>query len=177
MIDRVIRSVLVVVVCAVVWVLLHGEVTTVNVLWGVVLGAGLAVAVPVDVTAMRHRLHPWGALRWVAFVLWSLVLSSWAVIKLILRPTATNLRAGVVRIRLASDSPLTTTLVANAITLTPGTMTLTATVDPAELHVHGIGLGDLDEFRATVHDLERRTLAAFEPLDVDVHGHIAREER
>ena len=56
-------------------------------------------------------------------------------------------------------------------------MTLTATVDPAELHVHGIGLGDLEEFRAAVHDLERRTLAAFEPIDVDGPvAHAVREE-
>lgn len=173
MTDRMLRSVPVVVVCALVWLMLHGELTTVNVMWGVVLGVALAVAFPVDSTLGRHRLRPWGALRWVAFVLWSLVLSSWAVIKVILRPTPTNLRAGVVRIELSSDSPLTTTLVANAITLTPGTMTLTATVSPSELHVHGIGLGDLDDFRASIHDLERRTLAALEPVDTVL---LAREE-
>jgi multisubunit Na+/H+ antiporter MnhE subunit len=47
--------------------------------------------------------------------------------------------------------------------LTPGTMTLTARLDPAELHVHAIGLGDVNEFRLSVHDLERRTTAAFTP--------------
>lgn len=164
MADRIVRSLPVVIVCAAVWLLLHGEVTFANVLWGIVLGVLLTVAFPVDRTAPRHRLHPLALAAWIGFVLWSLVKSSWAVIKIIVRPTPQNLRAGVVRIRLQSESPVTTALVANAITLTPGTMTLTALVDPAELHVHGIGLGDLDEFRADVLDLERRTLAALEPL-------------
>lgn len=165
MTDRIVRSLPVVAVCAATWLLLHGEVTIPNVLWGIVLGALLAVAFPVDTRALRHRLHPVGLVRWIGFVLWSLVKSSWAVIKVIVHPTPENLRAGIVRIRLESESPATTTLVANAITLTPGTMTLTALVGPAELHVHGIGLDDLDQFRADVLDLERRTLAAIEPRE------------
>ena len=164
MTDRLVRSLPVIVSSACVWLLLHGELSVANVLWGVVLGVALAVLFPVNTAALRHRLHPWGLVRWLAFVLWSLVLSSWAVIKVIVRPTPENLAAGVVRIRLETESALTTTLVANAITLTPGTMTLTARLDPAELHVHGIGLGDLDDFRASVADLERRTLAAFSPI-------------
>lgn len=163
MTDRLFRSLPIVASSAGVWLLLHGEFSVPNVLWGLVLGLALAIVFPVDTSALRHRVHPWGLVKWLAFVLWSLVLSSWAVIKVILRPTPANLAAGVVRIRLTTESPLTATLVANAITLTPGTMTLTARLGPAELHVHGIGLGDLAEFRASVHDLERRTLAAFSP--------------
>jgi multicomponent Na+:H+ antiporter subunit E len=72
----------------------------------------------------------------------------------------------VVRIALEHDSPLTTTIVANSITMTPGTMTLTATVDPAELHVHAIGLDDVDEFRDSVRSLERRVVAALEPAPI-----------
>ena len=42
-------------------------------------------------------------------------------------------------------------------------MTLTAQVDPAELHIHVLGLADPEEFRESVHDLERRTVAALTP--------------
>ncbi|HWL41368.1 MAG TPA: Na+/H+ antiporter subunit E [Ilumatobacter sp.] len=169
MTDRIVRSLPVVGVCAAAWVLLHGDWSGINLFWGVVIGVGLAVLFPVDRSAMRHRLHPWGLLKFVVFVLWSLVQSSWAVIKVIVRPTPTNLAAGIVRIRLTSESPLTTTVVANAITLTPGTLTLTARVGPSELHVHAIGLdsgpGGLDDFRASALDLEQRALAALEPLE------------
>lgn len=145
------------------WLLLQGELSVGNVVGGTVLALVLVEVFPVHRPEVRHRLHPWGFLRFVAFVLYSLVVSSWEVIKVIVRPTPANLRSGIVRVRLSAESPLTTTIVANAVTLTPGTMTLTARVDPAELHIHVLGLADPDEFRESVHDLERRTIEALEP--------------
>jgi len=153
----------VVVVLTVTWVLLQGGPTVGNVVGGFGLSAAIVAGFPPRRRGYRHRLHPVAFLRFVVFVLWSLVLSSWAVITTILRPTPANQRAGIVTVRLESDSPLTTTMVANAITLTPGTITLTARTAPAELNVHVLGLGDPEEFRASVADLERRVLAALEP--------------
>ena len=134
-----------------------------NVAGGVGLAVVLLVLFPVSTTVLRHRVHPWALAKFVVFVLYSLVMSSWAVIKVIVRPTPTSLRAAVVRVRLEHESALTTTIVANAITLTPGTMTLTARLDPAEVNVHVLSFDDADEFRESVLDLERRTVAAFEP--------------
>src|SRR5262249_37328165 len=99
---------------------------------------------------------------------------------IILRPTPTALRSGIVRVRLEQESPVTTTLVANAVTLTPGTMTLTARIHPAELHIHAIGLDDPDEFRAEIHDLERRTVDALTPIypsDAGAVGDADADER
>jgi multicomponent Na+:H+ antiporter subunit E len=146
-----------------VWLLLQGELSVANVLGGVALGLFLTVLFPVGEHVVRHRLHPWAFAKFTVFVLYSLVMSSWAVIKVIVRPTPTSLRSGIVRVRLGAESPLTTTVVANAVTLTPGTMTLTARVDPAELHIHVLGLADPETFRESVLDLERRTVAALTP--------------
>jgi multicomponent Na+:H+ antiporter subunit E len=145
------------------WLLLQGEVSVANVLGGAVVAAALVVVFPVGAHVVHHRLHPWAFAKFIGFVLWSLVLSSWEVIKIVVRPTPTNLRAGIVRVRLQHESPLTTTIVANAVTLTPGTMTLTARLDPAELHIHVLGLADAEEFKESVYDLERRTVAGLTP--------------
>lgn len=161
--SRLTRTVPLVAVLVVTWLLLQGELTIANLAGGSVLALVLVEIFPVHRPEVRHRLHPWGLVRFVVFVLYSLVMSSWEVIKVILHPTPVNLRSGIVRVRLTAESPLTTTIVANAVTLTPGTMTLTARTDPAELHIHVLGLADADAFRASVHDLERRTLAAVEP--------------
>jgi multicomponent Na+:H+ antiporter subunit E len=150
-----------------VWLLLQGELTVANVLGGVALGLFLTAMFPVSEHVVHHRFHPWAFTKLILFVLYSLVISSWEVIKVILHPTPTSLRSGIVRVRLEAESPLTTTIVANAVTLTPGTMTLTARVDPAELHIHALGLADPEEFRESVLDLERRTGASLTPeLDV-----------
>ena len=47
---------------------------------------------------MRHPCTRWALLKFIGFVLYSLVMSSWAVIKVIVRPTAENLRGGIVRV-------------------------------------------------------------------------------
>jgi multicomponent Na+:H+ antiporter subunit E len=154
------------VILVVTWLLLQGELSFGNVLGGAAVAALLVVMFPVSRGAVHHRLHPWAFLKFVVFVLYSLVMSSWAVIKVIVHPTPQSLRSGIVRVTLASESPLTTTIVANAVTLTPGTMTLTARLHPAELQIHVLSLGDADEFRASVHDLERRTVAALTPIFV-----------
>jgi multicomponent Na+:H+ antiporter subunit E len=152
-----------------IWLLLQGELTAANVFGGVALGLLLVVLFPVSERVVHHRFHPWAFVKFVVFVLASLVKSSWDVIKIIVRPTPSSLRSGIVRVQLEAESPLTTTIVANAVTLTPGTMTLTARVHPAELHIHVLGLADPDEFREGVHDLERRTVAALTPeLAVEV---------
>jgi multicomponent Na+:H+ antiporter subunit E len=161
--SRLIASAPLAVVLVATWLLLQGEISVGNVLGGVVLAVALVVLFPTESPGVRHRIHPWALIRFLGFVLYSLVLSSWAVIKVILRPTDANLRSGIVRVRLSTESPLTATIVANAVTLTPGTMTITARVDPAELHVHVLSLDDVDAFRASIDDLERRTVAAITP--------------
>lgn len=156
-----------VLVLTVTWVLLQGDLTVGNVLGGVVVGLGVMLLVPLAPTPRSHRIHPVGLARFVAFVLWSLVTSSIAVVVTAIAPTPARVRSGIVRVELPGATPLVATLVANAITLTPGTMTLTAETDAdgATLHVHALGLGDLDDFRAEIADLHRRARAAATPVD------------
>lgn len=146
------------------WLLLMGEVSLPNVAGAVVVAAAVVALVPLRLPASRHRVHPVALVRLGAFVAWSLVTSSWAVLVTTLAPTPARLRAGIVRVELPpSASEWVTTLVANAITLTPGTMTLGATMAPPVLQVHVLGLHDVDGFRAGVLDLHRRVDAAFTP--------------
>lgn len=177
MTPRRLQAAALVVVLAVVWMLLQGAATIANAVGGAVLATAIVMTFSVGATAPGHRVHPWGCARLLAFVLVSLVRSSWAVIVTILRPTDARLRAGVVKVRLDVESPLTATIVANAITLTPGTMTLTARLDPAELSVHVLGLDDADEFRRSVHDLERRVLAAISPPPQSTHARQSIHDR
>ena len=148
----------------VVWVLLMGDLSVANVLGGALV-AGLVVGlVPLRPPVGGHRVHLLAVARLTGFVGWSLVTSSWAVLVTTVAPTPERLRAGIVRVELpATASSWVTTLVANSISLTPGTLTLSATLDPPLLDVHVLGLGDLDDFRAEVLDLHRRVDAAFTP--------------
>ncbi len=154
-----------------IWVLLNGDLTPANVVGGLLVSGGVLVLVPMASSPRAHTVHPVAAVRFALFVLRSLVTSSWAVIVTSLRPTEARLRAGIVRIELPGATPLVTTLVANAITLTPGTLTVTAETEGVPvLHVHALGLGDIDDFRAGILDLQHRASAAFTPRRVSIEG-------
>jgi multicomponent Na+:H+ antiporter subunit E len=150
----------------VVWLLLQGEVTVGNLVGGVAVAAVVVGLLPLERPARTHVVHPVALVRLAVFVGWSLVTSVARVVVATLAPTPARLRAGIVRVDLpAGSSEWVITLVANAITLTPGTMTLTAATTPAALHVHVLGLGDVDEFRAEVLDLHGRVTAGFTPTE------------
>jgi multicomponent Na+:H+ antiporter subunit E len=147
------------------WVLLQGEATAGNLLGGLAASILVLALAPLSIERRRHRIHVLGLVRYLGFVAWSLVTSSIDVVRTSLVPTPPRLRSGIVRCELPGASPLVTTLVANAITLTPGTLTLAAdaSTDPAVLHVHVLGLGDVEDFRAQIADLHRRATAAVAP--------------
>lgn len=145
-----------------VWLLLWGELSAANVASGVIVVAAV-VSVDARLRMPRsHRVHPLRVVVLVLDLFRRLVVASWAVILTVLRPTPSRLAAGVVRVELGTDSPVVTTLVADLITLTPGTLTLD--VVGSTLLVHVLGLSDADAIRAEVHDLERLVTAAFTPL-------------
>lgn len=145
-----------------VWLLLWGELSAANVASGLVV---VAAVVAVDARLRmprRHRIHPFRVVVLVIDLFRRLVVASWAVVLTVLHPTPTRLAAGVVRVELRSASPVVTTLVADLITLTPGTLTLDAR--DGALFVHVLGLSDPDPVRAEVRELERLVTAAFTPL-------------
>lgn len=71
-----------------------------------------------------------------------------------------RLEPGVVELPLRCRTPLEITTLANLITLTPGTLTLSVTREPPTLYVHGMYAGDPVEFRAQLRAMETRVLHA-----------------
>jgi len=79
----------------------------------------------------------------------------------VLAPNHERTVASVQKVRLERGSVFIGSIVANAITLTPGTMTLELDSTSLELSVHVLGEVSHEKFTADVLDLERRVAAAF----------------
>lgn len=143
----------------VVWVALWGEVNLANVLTGLVLAGALKVVFPSS-PRIDHGVNPVGSLRFLGRFLVDLVTSSVAVARTVLRPSEERLNVKVVEIQLATHDPLLMSIICNAMTLTPGTMTVAVdeSTSMMKLHVLG-GIGD-DDLRRQVHELEARVSAA-----------------
>lgn len=145
-----------------VWIALWGDLSVANVLGGAV------VAVAVMAFADRAQPRPTqhfnvvAALRYAATFARQLVVASWQVARAVVRPD--QIRPGILAMPLYGASDAVVTLVANSITLTPGTLTLETERredDVAILYVHALDLTDADGVREDICQLEVLAVDAF----------------
>jgi multicomponent Na+:H+ antiporter subunit E len=105
--------------------------------------------------------RPWNILAWLwllVLFLRELVLSAWDVISATLAPNV-RARSGVVAVPLRLRSSAGITLLADMVTLTPGTTALHVSEDRSILYVHVMDIESAEAVRATIADrLERPTM-------------------
>lgn len=142
------------VVLLVFWVAIWGELSVANVVSGVV-AVSLVTWLFIHRGGPEYGLRPWGALVAVATVGWSLVTSSARVVLAVLAPTPARTSTSIQTVRLEGGSVFVASVVANAITLTPGTMSLDLDRQTLELSVHVLGNVETNAFRRDVLSLER----------------------
>ena len=144
------------------WVAVTGEVSVANLLEGAVL-AGLLVLVLRVPLRRRFRLEKVPkALGLLLYFLKELLLSNAAVARILLSP-ASSLSPGIVAVPLDLKSDAGITVLANLVTLTPGTLSLDVSPDRRTLYVHALHVEDPEAFRREVKEgFERRVKEVFE---------------
>jgi multicomponent Na+:H+ antiporter subunit E len=147
----------------VVWVGLWGSVTPANVLGGLAVAVALLLVLPLDELPDQGTLRPVALLRFLAHFSLDLVRASLQVAVLVVRPRST-LRQAVVAVPARGASDRLLTLLANAISLTPGTLTLEVDRPRSTLYVHaldvGPGLAGVERLRADILKTERLAILA-----------------
>lgn len=145
------------------WVLLWGDLSAANVL------AGLAVAIGVLTLTRSPRLSdpdgavrvaPLAALHFLVYVVVKLVEANIVLAKEIVTPR-NRINTGVVEVPLRTESNLATMIVANVVTLTPGTVVLESNGSPPVLYVNVLHLHDLDQVRRDLLRIEELSVRAF----------------
>lgn len=97
------------------------------------------------------------AFGFLPFFLWELVLANAQVALEVVSPR-NRMRPGIIRVPLKAERDLEIMLIANLISLTPGTLTLEVTDDRSALFVHGLHISTPDRFRARIAKMEQRLL-------------------
>lgn len=146
------------------WIFLWGEISVGNLLTGVIVGLLIIFLFP-SKALHHHRLRPIGSIKFLARLVFDLFTSSWAVVVTVLRPTPMRLHSEVFEVALTTTSPFVATIVANSLTLTPGSMTVAIEDDGFTLRVHVLGQVDTQVFIRNVHALEQRVIAAVSVMD------------
>lgn len=140
------------------WVFLTGSFEVLNYLFGFVIGY--------LVIALIHRLvpslngYPSRIPRFLLFMLYffsELVKSNVEVAIDIITPPW-HMKPGVIRFPLEAQTDLEITLIANCISLTPGTLVLDVADDKSALFVHAMFLQDPEEVLQNLKQLEQRLL-------------------
>lgn len=160
------RAIVTVLWSTLVWIALWGEASPANLLAGLAIGMATAWLVPLgrpDGKGVAVGVRPLHALRFLGFFGWALVKASAVVAWEIVTP-GSRIHQGIVELPLATRSPGVATVIGNAISLTPGTLTLEVREDPLRLYVHVLHLRDMDAVRRELHHLEALAVAAFPTL-------------
>lgn len=149
----------------VLWLLLWDTISFAN------IASGLLVAVTVLAFArlprlravdpdQRTRINPFAAIYLVLFVLYKLVEANVVLAWEIVTPRD-RIHTGVIAVPLRTQSETAMMVVANVITLTPGTVTIEAEGSPPVLYVHVLHLIEIEKVRNDVLHLEALAVRAF----------------
>ena len=147
----------------VVWVGLWGSVSVANVLGGLAVAALLLALLPLSDVPSTAVVRPLALARFVGFFAVDLVTSSVQVAALVLRPRR-PLRQAVIAVPVCGASDSLLTLLANAVSLTPGTLTLEVDRPRSTLYVHVIDVGTgpdgVQQARDAIRHVERLAILA-----------------
>lgn len=142
------------------WLALWGEASVANVLSGAVVVSCVTWVFGRD-QVLSYTVKPIPAVKLVGNVLVSLVGSSARVVRAVFSSDPLRVQTSIQEVQLRRGSVLVGAVVANSITLTPGTMTLDFKEETMTLVVHVLGYVDPSAFEDDILRLETLVADAF----------------
>jgi multicomponent Na+:H+ antiporter subunit E len=146
---------------ALAWLALTGSFTIANALLGLVLAVLVSAFAREQRGRNRIAIRLLATVRLAVLFLRELVLSAYRVARLVVTPRM-DIRPGIFAYRLKLDRNFEVTLLANLITLTPGTLSVDVSPDRKTLFVHAIDCSDPEKNRRDIAEgFERAIMEAF----------------
>jgi multicomponent Na+:H+ antiporter subunit E len=146
---------------ATIWVLLWGSASPANVISGIAIGWLLVMIVPgLRRGGGRLVFRPVAVARLAWHMVVTIVSSNIVLTREVLAPSD-RLRTAVIGVPLPGCSDELLTFVSNLVALSPGTMPLEVTREPAVLYAHVLHLRDLETTRRDILRLTDLTVRAF----------------
>lgn len=145
-----------------IWLAISGSYTLPNLIFGALIAAlSLGLIRHQIVKSESRRVRPLSVLLLAMLFIKELALSAWTVAKLVVQPKM-DLKPGIFAYPLTVEGDFEIALLANLITLTPGTLSVDVAEDRRTLYVHALDCSDVDATKRSIaHGFERKIMEAF----------------
>jgi multicomponent Na+:H+ antiporter subunit E len=138
------------VILGIIWAALTGNFSLENLIIGFILGYLILLltrrALGPTTYFTRSRLIT----TFILSFLWELVVANIRVAIDILRPHSPHIKPRVIAVPLETCNPVAVTLLANVVSLTPGTLSVDVSTERCILYVHAMYASDPDEARDSI---------------------------
>ncbi len=128
-----------------IWVALTGAFTYVNFLFGFILGFIIMWLISLHGNDRKYFMVIPKTIGFILFFVYELVKANIQVAYDVVTPRF-FMKPGIVKVPLTASSDMEITLLANLISLTPGTLSLDVSDDKKVLYVHSMYIKDKDQF-------------------------------
>jgi multicomponent Na+:H+ antiporter subunit E len=154
-----VRNLLLNILLTIVWVALNGEFSEGNFLFGFILSFGIMWVVSRSTgTDKRYFTKIPKLISFLLFFLYELIKANIQVAFEVITPNL-KMTPGIVKFPLSAETDMEITLLANLISLTPGTLSLDVTEDKKFLFVHSMYIENREDFISAIKDgFERKLL-------------------
>ncbi|SMQ60912.1 multicomponent Na+:H+ antiporter subunit E [Devosia lucknowensis] len=153
-----------VVILALVWAGITGSFSGLNLLFGGLIGAAAVYLLRDAMAGPRSPKRLGRILSLAVLFLYELVVSAVRVAAVVIRPDLSRaVRPAIVAVPIALKSDVEITLLANMITLTPGTLSVDLSDDRSVLYVHALYMADREGMIADItNGFEKKVREVFE---------------
>jgi multicomponent Na+:H+ antiporter subunit E len=143
---------------AIAWILLTGELTAENFIEGLIIGYIILWVSKAALGGTRYFKKIPKAISFFLYFVKELIVANLKVAFDIITPKD-YMEPGIVAVPLDAETDMEITLLANLITLTPGTLSLDVSKDKKVLYIHTLYLEDTEKFRSEIKNgMEKRLL-------------------
>ncbi|CAM3793531.1 Na+/H+ antiporter subunit E [Alkalicoccus chagannorensis] len=136
---------------ALIWMMLNDAYTFVDFVIGYIVGLGLLYVLRRFLRFDFYFRRVWAVLKLIALFTVKLIQSNIDMIKIVLSPKL-DITPGIIAVPTELKTDWEVTLLANLISLTPGTLTMNFSEDGRVLYVHSIHVPDKDKAIKEIHD-------------------------
>ncbi|MGO1394959.1 MAG: Na+/H+ antiporter subunit E [Halomonas sp.] len=143
------------------WVLLSGDFSGLNLLVGLIFGYITLILIEPQLDSLKG--YPARVPRFLGFIIFflkELIQANLRVAFDIVTPPW-HMKPGVIAMPLSARTEIEITMVANLISLTPGTLSLDVSDDRKVLYIHAMFLDNEEDLRRNLKEMEHRALELF----------------